>query len=364
MPIKRSLFLAVCLLLASCGKKTTPTPEVTDLSGQSGPKLVSPLEEGSVPDLESLEDLPTTNRPTGWDSMSPAEKASFKQLAEEIRAALDRTQATDEEWATMTQAERRALMGKRKETIAEMSKKFDDAGYELDQNAPRQIVNRAIGSGGGAAPPAPNPAFQIAALGAGTIQYDTGTVFGTAGVASQMIGNRFDSAVNTVGTSCCFTVGSSGTITMITFHMVNTWFGSVVWSLFSDISGTMAMRVTSIGRSGVMTGLNTLSVMTPTTANAYMNTTFLAGIWQFDPSMTGLAVDTGTTGGQGFHAISLNDGGVGTGLTTVTTGGMGLNAIFRVTGQNLVPVELMKFEAETTGDEADASPIAADPSEL
>ncbi|MEL7060571.1 MAG: hypothetical protein AAGN46_11140 [Acidobacteriota bacterium] len=180
----------------------------------------------------------------------------------------------------------------------------------------------------------------------GNITYDTGTVAGSGGVASQMVGNRFDSALNVAGTACCFPVPTSGSITMITFDMVNTFFGSAVFSIYSNIVGTMANQVTSIGRGGIMTGLNTLAVASPTTMNAYMNGTFLAGIWQFDPTMTGLALDTGTTGGQGFHAISLNDGAMGSGLTTVTFGGMGANAIFRVSGNVLTPVELMDFEVD------------------
>lgn len=182
---------------------------------------------------------------------------------------------------------------------------------------------------------------------AGTnITYDTGTVAGVAGVASQMVGNRFDTALNPPGTMCCFPVETSGSVTQITFDMVVTFFGSAVWSLYSNVAGTMANQVTSKARPGIMTGLNTLAVMSPTTANAYMNGTFLAGIWQFDPTMTGLAVDTGTTGGQGFHAISINDGAVGTGLTTVTYAGMGANAIFRVSGNLATPVELMDFTIE------------------
>ncbi len=180
------------------------------------------------------------------------------------------------------------------------------------------------------------------------ITYDTGTVSGTAGMASQMLGNRFDSALNPAnGTMCCFPVETSGSITMITFDMVTTFFGSAVWSLYSNVSGATAMRVTSMGR-GVGGGLNTLSVMSPTTANAYMNGTFLAGIFQFMPASTGLAVDTGSLLGQGFHAINMNDGTTGTALTNVTTGGGGgLNAIFRVSGNvATTPVELMRFEIE------------------
>ncbi|MEL7060572.1 MAG: hypothetical protein AAGN46_11145 [Acidobacteriota bacterium] len=178
----------------------------------------------------------------------------------------------------------------------------------------------------------------------GNITYDTGTVFGTAGLNSQMLGNRFDSALNTAGTACCFPVPTSGNITMITFDMVNTFFGTAIFSLYTNISGTMANQVTSMARTGVVTGLNTLSVNSATTANAYMNGTFLAGIWQFNTTMTALGVDTGTNAGQGFHAISLNDMAIGSMLTDVTTGGGGgLNAVFRVTGDVLTPVELMNF---------------------
>ena len=177
------------------------------------------------------------------------------------------------------------------------------------------------------------------------ITYDTGTVVGTTGIASQMIGNRFDVALDTSGTMCCFPVESSGSITMITFNMVNTFFSSAVWSLYSNVSGTTAMRVTSMG-VGVMTGLNTLSVMSPTTANAYMNGSFLAGIFQFMPASTGLGVDAASVGGQGFHAISINDGTTGSMLATATSGTAGLNAVFRVSGNVATPVELINFTIE------------------
>ncbi|MEL6545672.1 MAG: hypothetical protein AAFQ82_13655, partial [Myxococcota bacterium] len=167
------------------------------------------------------------------------------------------------------------------------------------------------------------------------------TVFGGGGTASQMLGNRFDTALNSAGTALA-PIEESGSITMVTFNMINTFFGSAVWSLYTNQQGTMAVQVTSMARPGVMTGLNTLAVSAPTTANAYMSGTFLAGIWQFDPSMTGLALDTGTTAGQGFHGISLNDGANASMITDVSTAGMGVNAIFRVSG-NVAPVELMSF---------------------
>ena len=173
------------------------------------------------------------------------------------------------------------------------------------------------------------------------ITYDTGTVIGGAGIASQMLGNRFDSALNSAGTMCCFPVESSGSVTMITFNMANTFFSSAVFSLYSNVMGATAMQVTSMGQA-VMTGLNTLSIMSPTTNNAYMNGTFLAGIFQFMPASTGLGVDSGTVGGQGFHAISINDGTTGTALATLAS----LNAVFRVSGNVSTPVELINFTIE------------------
>ena len=209
----------------------------------------------------------------------------------------------------------------------------------------------------GAATADPNSGRAAAKVAGTNITYDTGNVVvANIGVASQMVGNRFDSALNVPGTACCFPVETSGTITMITFDMVNTFFGSAVWSLYSNIVGTMAVQVTSMARPGIMTGLNTLAVASPTTVNAYANGTFLAGIWQFSPTMTALAFDTATVGGQGHHAISLNDGAAGSMLATVTNGGMNLNAIFRVSGNVAPPVELMDFTLESgdTGESGDS----------
>jgi len=189
---------------------------------------------------------------------------------------------------------------------------------------------------------------ETAALVGGTsITYDTGTVTGTAGVDMQMLGNRFDSALNPAGTACCFPVETTGSITMVTFDLVNTFFSAGIVSIYSNVMGTTAVQVTSRSKT-VGTGLNTLTIGSGTTANAYMNGTFLAGIWQGTLGSTALAVDTGTVGGQGFHAISLNDGttGIGSMLTTVTSGGMGLYAVFRVQGDVATPVELMGFTIE------------------
>ena len=174
-----------------------------------------------------------------------------------------------------------------------------------------------------------------------SVQYDDGVVTGTAGIASQLVGNRFNSALNPAGTMCCFPVEASGSITMATFNMVNTQFNSVVFSLYTNISGTMADQVTSRGIPGIMTGLNTITLGTGT-MGGYANGSFIAGIWQFDPTMTALGVGTGTTGGQGFHAVSMNDGATGSMITDLAS----LNAVFRIQGNVATPVELMDFTIE------------------
>ena len=252
-----------------------------------------------------------------------------QRSAEDQLSHLQKLRPDAKRMKTMTREERRAAM---KEWKAMVEAEADRLGV-VRQDGPRPLKT-------------PRPVNGRAPLKTvGTIQYVSGNVTGTAGQSSQMLGNRFDVAASTGG-GCCFPVPSSGSVTMITFDMVNTFFNSAVFSIYSNIAGTMADQVTSRAKPGIMTGLNTLDIMSPTTANAYQNGAFLAGIWQFDPSMTALGVDTGTNAGQGFHAISLNDGAVGAGLTTVTSGGMGLNAVFRVSGDLLTPIELLDFEIE------------------
>ncbi|MEM8963702.1 MAG: hypothetical protein AAGD38_19625, partial [Acidobacteriota bacterium] len=179
----------------------------------------------------------------------------------------------------------------------------------------------------------------LAARAAGTnITYDTGVnAVGPGGADSFMVGNRFDTGLG-------FPVEDTGTITMITFNIVNTFNDVAIWSLYSNIMGTTANRVTTMSRA-VAPGFNTLSVASPTTMNVYMNETFLAGIWQLDPASSGLALDTATVAGQGFHGISINDntpmGGPG-GFSyndNLTVMGAQVNVVFRVSGNVVLPVE-------------------------
>ncbi len=285
---------------------------------------------GSSPDSNAISN-PTPDR-GGSEGESDRPGAERDTDSNETPSASTRPDLDRETLRQMSRAERRAAMQAYKQSRADEAAK---AGISVTSD--RNLVRLDP----------PRKSFEGPSRAPGTnITYDSGTVFGTTGIGSQMLGNRFDMALNPPGTACCFPVESSGSITMITFDMVNTSGSMAIFSIYSNIMGTSAVQVTSISRT-VMTGLNTLSVMSPTTANAYMNGSFLAGIWQFDASSTGLAVDTGSVGGQGFHAISLNDGKTGTMLATVTTGGgMGLNAIFRVSGNVATPVELMSFSIE------------------
>ncbi len=180
------------------------------------------------------------------------------------------------------------------------------------------------------------------------ITYDTGVVSGTFNRPGQTVGNRFDSALHTNGVDCCFPVESSGSITRITFHMVNTFSNSAVWTLYSNIMGNSAVLVTDASRM-VTPGLNTLSVMSPTTVNAYMGGSFLAGIWHLTAMSTAVGIDDASTGSQGFHAIVIDDttGGMGINMAPILTAmGAGRNVIFRVSGNVATPVELMHFEIE------------------
>lgn len=181
-----------------------------------------------------------------------------------------------------------------------------------------------------------------------TIQYDSGVVTGfhTAIASGRALVNRFDTAIGDSGTMCCFPVENSGTITMITFHMLRTSSNNVTFSLYSNIMGTTAKNVTSkIIPAAVGLNTHTLGTMT---MGQYANGPFLAGLFQFNTMFTRIGVDTNTNGGQGHHLASINDnttmGARGTGVDLRDVGG--LNLVFRIGGNVATPVELMNFEIE------------------
>ncbi len=171
-----------------------------------------------------------------------------------------------------------------------------------------------------------------------SISYHSGTI-GANGVADGvMVGNQFDTALRTDGTMCptgCGPVEASGSITMATFSLQGAS-GNVFFSAYDQLAGTTANQITSASIPAAV-GNNT---HTFATALNYVGSSFLAGIWQFGGDSVGLA--TGTVAGQGFHAISINDGGVG--MTFMTLGNA--NATMTISGNVATPVELMTFSVE------------------
>ena len=175
-----------------------------------------------------------------------------------------------------------------------------------------------------------------------SIQYDSGVVTGfiTLADSGRSAVNRFDNALNANGTAIS-PVQASGSLTMITFNMLQTFVNSAYWSLYSDIMGTTANFLTDVGVP-VNTGLNTINIGDfGTTQSTYMGSSFLAGVFQFNTMYTRVAVDSNSTAGQGFHAYSINDV-VGTLLNSLGSN----NFVVRVSGNVASPVELMNFEIE------------------
>ena len=181
-----------------------------------------------------------------------------------------------------------------------------------------------------------------------SIQYDSGAVTGFVTLADldRVALNRFDNALNANGTMIS-PVQASGSVTMITFHMLRTLGSSVTWSLYSGVMGTSAMQVTSrVVPAG--TGLNTINVGDfGTSVNSYMGSSFLVGILQFQVMFTRVGADSNSAAGQGFHAYSINEP-----QTVNPNTGMGLNSlgstnfVVRASGNVASPVELMNFEIE------------------
>ncbi len=176
-----------------------------------------------------------------------------------------------------------------------------------------------------------------------SIQYDTGTA-GYSIAGFNVIGNRFDSALNAAGTSV-LPVESSGTLTQITFYLVNSPLSPfATWTLFTNINtGAATANPKTFGTvSPVATGLNTTTVN-----QTYQNGAFVLGILQTSGISVTVGLDSGQLSAQGFHAVSISS--LGAGLNDLTAGqaggaaNQGLNAIVRVSGDVAVPVELMNF---------------------
>lgn len=165
----------------------------------------------------------------------------------------------------------------------------------------------------------------------GTIQYDTGVMTATATVGSLTYGNQFDTALG-------LPVTANGTVTQVQFYMASVGGTAAFVSMYGPVAGTAASVITSVNVP-VAVGFNTLAF-----SHSYTGPSFLAGVWNnaAPPGGDHLGLDSaGTMSGQGFHGMLINDI-VGTGFQTLP----GVNAIFRATGNLVVPVELMSFSVD------------------
>lgn len=208
------------------------------------------------------------------------------------------------EWKAMSPADRQA---------AQQAYKAN-----LEANTAAAWTGKRAFAGVGRQATAPNKVL-------GSITYHSGAL-GTCCQNSFMVGNQFDSALSEP-------LEMSGSVTMATFDMITVGGSAAFISLFDQLAGTAANLIISTNVSA-MTGNNVATIAAP-----YVGSTFLAGAWQFNTDVP--AVATGTTGGQGFHGISINDI-VGTAFTTLGS----LNAAFTATGDVLTPVELLNFDVE------------------
>ncbi len=200
------------------------------------------------------------------------------------------------------------------------------AGLSMDHNAAGRQGFSAL----------PNARFSggRSSLVAGTIQYDSGAV-GTAGQSSFCVGNQFD----TTGGANPLT--ASGSVTQIQVSMVGVGGTGAFFSIFHQQAGATANVISSSFISSITPGMNTVGVG----PFNYVGSTFLAGMWQFTVGSDTPAVASGTTGGQGFHGMSINDV-VGTGFNRPGT----FNAVMRPSGNLLaIPVELTGFEIVEDG---------------
>ncbi|MEM9552790.1 MAG: hypothetical protein AAGC60_00905 [Acidobacteriota bacterium] len=267
-------------------------------------------------------------------AFSLAGQSAETPTGQDAPAAVERLDA--EALRAMSKEDRRAAIQAHRQARLDAARR---AGVDQGPAGYRPLDEpRAIGE-----PNRPRPKV------AGTsIQYDSGTVTGTytATSLSRMVGNRFDTAAGAP-------VENSGTITMVTFEMVrNDFYTGVFFTLLSDLVGATARRVTEVLVTGVGAGLHTYTLNSTMTDNQYSNGTFLAGIFQFQVNSTAVGVDTGTTLGQGFHGIEINDntamGGGAFGTDFQTIGNR--NVVFRVRGNVVTPVELMHFEVKPSTD--------------
>ncbi len=165
-----------------------------------------------------------------------------------------------------------------------------------------------------------------------SIAYHSGALT-PATTNSFAFGNQFDTALTTMGG--LGPVEMSGSITMVSFNMQSVGGTAVFVSIYDQLVGATANFISSMSFPA-SAGTNTVTYTTPIN---YVGSSFLAGAWNFNTDVVNLA--TGTTGGQGFHGMSINDI-VATGFNAFTM----TNGTVDVSGNVATPVELMSFSID------------------
>lgn len=176
----------------------------------------------------------------------------------------------------------------------------------------------------------------------GVITYDTGAAnggFHDLSAGGINAGNRFNSAAGQP-------LLATGVVNSLAFFAQVPGTGSIFFTIFGPPDG---------GGNGAV--LNSLGIMgCPNSAWCSadlagagfaqpVGADFLAGIYGEPGSNGALGLDNASVGGQGFHAFQLNTmyaNGTFTGFTPIAN----RNALYRVGGDILTPVELLRFDAE------------------
>lgn len=179
-----------------------------------------------------------------------------------------------------------------------------------------------------------SPQFKASQRAVGTITYDSGAFSNSFGNGS-IIGNRFDThtgmpvvASGTVSTVVAVVVPGSGFTTSSAGFVLEgpQTGGGGAFAIFSSFT-TATGSASTVTFSGI--GAN------------YTGSSFFVLFGDFSNSFIP-AFGTGTTMGQGHHAVAGVTGGMGPNVTAINPI-PGMNAFIRASG-NLVPVELMKFD--------------------
>jgi len=169
----------------------------------------------------------------------------------------------------------------------------------------------------------------------GTVQYDTGVNVGFhPDVGQREVGNRFNS---NMGGPLLMT----GMVSMATLFPQNGGLQSL--SIFGPPNGNTAMILMFFAANLVAAQFNTVAMAPAVTVGPDFLGTFI-GFYGGTPAGL-LGMDDMTNAGQvGFHAISgtYTGGGTLSNIAVVPN----RNAMFRATGDILVPVELMDFKLQ------------------